>query len=976
MATAAPTALQVTANTAAAVSAFNALANSIAAAQRQFSQLGSTLSGVNATASRFGGAANAIEGSFSRLTHVLSRGMDMLRAFGAGIEYVFSSIVKELDKIQGFQAIMNVTTKSTDAAAKSYEWLRKVADDLGVQFDSLTGNYAKLVASLPAGAEGLKTAELAFLGIARAARTLHSSNADVQLMFYALTQMASKGTVSMEELRRQLGEKIPGTMQIAARAVNVLPEELEKAIRKGIVSSEKFLPLLGAEFIRTFSESAEIVSTSVSAALNRLTNVWTDFVKAILDSGAGQSIANVFDAIRQKLQDPYIIERFATMVKFLGDQFADFVNNLTAEDLRKGFDSFSNGVNMLIALVEKLIGLMNWIINNGGKVGAIVGGLAGASIGAVAGPWGALVGGAVGAIGGGYAGYQLGDPGEQGAALRQQYDMSDAAVRARAEAEIARQNQFKIEMLTGPLQQFKGLDSLKGLEKLFEANRLNQKTIDDLNAILSDKSLKSDAAKNKALMDYAKFGTIMPQAGGLASVIGGNGTGGKGRGENSLEATWNRANGLSGNYSQELENLNKLYRAGRMDVDSYTEAVEGLIMKQPFATDMAREAKEAREMENRSILENWKSYDAQAMAIDRVNQAIAEEMRLAELSNEDRQIEASVMQSTNSLREVGVKLSNDQVMALREQYRLIIEINRVSAAREQFLQATVDRFQGQIDMLKGIQSALNDPTSGATLQDAQNYLVQQNPDMFKGTEEYYQYQKSLADDAFAYIEALKERDWISTDTYNRLKHQAQVKLYEEQLSAADFTFGALSTLMKSKSREAFEIGKAASVAQALISAYEAVNKAWTLPYPWNIAAAAAVGAATFANVRAIAATQMGGYASGGYTGNGPVDSVAGVVHGQEYVVNANATARHRAALEAMNAGRWTGGEGGGGQNVNVIVNAPPGSQVEQRQRQTDQGREIEITIKRVVSQDIRSGGTIADTMQSQYGLNRAAGAAR
>lgn len=48
----------------------------------------------------------------------------------------------------------------------------------------------------------------------------------------------------------------------------------------------------------------------------------------------------------------------------------------------------------------------------------------------------------------------------------------------------------------------------------------------------------------------------------------------------------------------------------------------------------------------------------------------------------------------------------------------------------------------------------------------------------------------------------------------------------------------------------------------------------------------------------------GGFASGGYTGNIPVGSVAGVVHGREFVTDAAATAipANRAALEFMNAG--------------------------------------------------------------------------
>jgi TP901 family phage tail tape measure protein len=46
-----------------------------------------------------------------------------------------------------------------------------------------------------------------------------------------------------------------------------------------------------------------------------------------------------------------------------------------------------------------------------------------------------------------------------------------------------------------------------------------------------------------------------------------------------------------------------------------------------------------------------------------------------------------------------------------------------------------------------------------------------------------------------------------------------------------------------------------------------------------------------------------GYASGGYTGEYGTAQVAGLVHGREFVVNAAATARNRALLEAVNSGQ-------------------------------------------------------------------------
>lgn len=50
-----------------------------------------------------------------------------------------------------------------------------------------------------------------------------------------------------------------------------------------------------------------------------------------------------------------------------------------------------------------------------------------------------------------------------------------------------------------------------------------------------------------------------------------------------------------------------------------------------------------------------------------------------------------------------------------------------------------------------------------------------------------------------------------------------------------------------------------------------------------------------------------GFAKGGYTGNVGTNQVAGVVHGQEMVINAAATQRHRGLLESINSGRFSAG---------------------------------------------------------------------
>lgn len=79
--------------------------------------------------------------------------------------------------------------------------------------------------------------------------------------------------------------------------------------------------------------------------------------------------------------------------------------------------------------------------------------------------------------------------------------------------------------------------------------------------------------------------------------------------------------------------------------------------------------------------------------------------------------------------------------------------------------------------------------------------------------------------------------------------------------------------------------------------------------------AAASAGARYARLAAKYANMPGkGYASGGYTGNGPVNRVAGVVHAGEFVSTARTTANpsNRAALEYMQAGGTVKGYAGGG----------------------------------------------------------------
>ena len=138
----------------------------------------------------------------------------------------------------------------------------------------------------------------------------------------------------------------------------------------------------------------------------------------------------------------------------------------------------------------------------------------------------------------------------------------------------------------------------------------------------------------------------------------------------------------------------------------------------------------------------------------------------------------------------------------------------------------------------------------------------------------------------------------------------------------------------------FAAEKAFALARATIALGENISRASSVGFPYNlplIAGAVAQGATIFSIIRSV---KDAGFQTGGYTGNGGVSDVAGVVHGQEYVLNAAATKRVGVGtLDAVNSGaNLTAGS-----NVNITINTPAGYAAQQTM--TSEGITIDIVRK-------------------------------
>lgn len=278
------------------------------------------------------------------------------------------------------------------------------------------------------------------------------------------------------------------------------------------------------------------------------------------------------------------------------------------------------------------------------------------------------------------------------------------------------------------------------------------------------------------------------------------------------------------------------------------------------------------------------------------------EMELLRKLPKEREIDAAVMEKVNKLKEQGINLSASEIELLREKTEALREANAVAEQEAALMNATVYKREEYIQQLRAIQNLLTNPESGFTNADALNQLAQTEvgaylehlPEMVNARVEQFKYM-------YEQVDMLRQADLISEQSASAAKMQIWAAEQKAKTDVFANFFGGIAQLASSENEKLARIGKAAAITQTVIQTYQSATAAYAsmagIPVigpALGIAAAAAAVAAGMANVAAIRSqsTSTGaGYMTGGYTGDGARNQVAGAVHGREYVLDAAATSR-------------------------------------------------------------------------------------
>lgn len=160
-------------------------------------------------------------------------------------EKLMEALPEALDIAAEFEFVklqMQNIEGSAYGAKQLFDEIKNLANDTGNDLRTTLDGFAQLTAATRGTTlEGGATKQI--MESMLTAGAVYGMDAEqMDRAMLAITQTASRGAVSMEELRGQLSESLPGAFQIAARAMNVTDRELTRLIETGSLMSSDFLP--------------------------------------------------------------------------------------------------------------------------------------------------------------------------------------------------------------------------------------------------------------------------------------------------------------------------------------------------------------------------------------------------------------------------------------------------------------------------------------------------------------------------------------------------------------------------------------------------------------------------------------------------------------------------------------------------------------------------------------------------------------
>ena len=250
--------------------------------ERAFQQLASDANLSAMQMARLRASMGDTRGALSSLGRAASAAKFAIAAWGAAVLYAGKACLDAQIQMQRLEQSYKAVFGA--GAGAQLQAVYEQANRVGLKFVE-TAEAAKSFFAAGQGTSLAPQLNDIFKAVTNAGAALQLSTEQVNGTFIALGQMMSKGKVQAEELRGQLGERLPGAFQMAARAMGMTTAELDKFMADGKLTAEDLLPRLAEVLEEKYARAAENAAHTVQGSINRMSTEWERFKAGLIESG-------------------------------------------------------------------------------------------------------------------------------------------------------------------------------------------------------------------------------------------------------------------------------------------------------------------------------------------------------------------------------------------------------------------------------------------------------------------------------------------------------------------------------------------------------------------------------------------------------------------------------------------------------------------------------------------------------------------
>lgn len=301
----------------------------------------SVTSAFNSIPERVARAGQAVDGLSKRMGFLSFQ----LTNFGFIASTAFTAPVAAM---LTFGAIIGIqTAASIEQATASLKALTPAGTDVEAVIKRLqalakaspifnTSDIVTFTQKMVASGLSVKATEEFLKSFANIALTVGADIGKIPFALEALVQMVGKGKVSMEELRLQLGDALPGAMTIVASALNVTTDELYKMVEAGELSGKELVAAL-----TKLGKSEKYLKGAANGAAT-MGAKWQE-LKESVQAGLGEVFLKNADKIKKGLSE--LIPIMDDVIKESGPMFVALI---------KGFGQFIKGLAKVVDWYKEL----------------------------------------------------------------------------------------------------------------------------------------------------------------------------------------------------------------------------------------------------------------------------------------------------------------------------------------------------------------------------------------------------------------------------------------------------------------------------------------------------------------------------------------------------------------------------------------------------------------------------------------------